>query len=420
MKILLYGSNYAPELTGIGRYTAEMAQWLAGKGHQVKVIVAPPHYPPWQVQDGFSAWRWSRRMEHGVLVWRCPAFIPSMPRGLSRIIHTVSFAAASFPILLAQLFWRPDVVWVVEPPFACAPGAVMLARLARASAWLHVQDFEIDAAFGLGFLKGERLQTLVTGFERWLMRKFDVVSTISGRMMERLRSKGLPDPRIVALPNWADVAQFNGVAAGSCLALRNRLALQADSRVVLYSGNMGRKQGLEILAKVAASPLFRKAPGNKVIFVFCGEGVGRDELERLCSGLENVRFSDLLPPVEFPALMTLASVHLLPQLPEASDLVMPSKLTAILASRRPVVATAAPESELARVASCAGIIVAPGDHVAMASAVARLIAEDDLRVRLGEAGGEYAMRFMDKDVVLSGLESDFRRLVRRNRGVASV
>ena len=45
MKILIYGINFSPELTGIGKYTGEMASWLAAKGHDVRVVTAPPYYP---------------------------------------------------------------------------------------------------------------------------------------------------------------------------------------------------------------------------------------------------------------------------------------------------------------------------------------------------------------------------------------
>lgn len=55
MKILVYGINYSPELTGIGKYTGEMVEWLAAQGHEVRVISAPPYYPQWQVGENYSA-----------------------------------------------------------------------------------------------------------------------------------------------------------------------------------------------------------------------------------------------------------------------------------------------------------------------------------------------------------------------------
>lgn len=410
MKILLYGSNYAPELTGVGKYTAEMACWLAARGHQVRVITAPPHYPEWEVRRGYSSWRWSRSVEAGVTVWRCPAWIPAAPRGLARLLHTASFAIGSFPILLGQLFWKPDIVWVVEPPLLCAPAAAMTARLVRAVSWLHVQDFEVDAAFELGLLKGARARAAALAFERWLFRRFSVVSTISGKMVDRLISKGVTESQIVLLPNWTDSDVFDGVTLESVSALRRKLDVPSGARVALYSGNMGRKQGLEILARVAKSPAVRELAETSLCFVFCGNGVGRPDLEDACGGLANVRFSDLLPAAEFPVLLQLADIHLLPQLAQASDLVMPSKLGGILASGRPVVASACPDTELALVASTGGVVVAPGDHDAMARAVAELASDEALRLRLGRAGSEYAANHLDRDHVLSSLEAHFQRL----------
>ena len=61
MKILLYCLNYSPELTGIGKYTGEQARWFAARGHQVRVVTAPPYYPAWRVGTGYRAWQASRQ-----------------------------------------------------------------------------------------------------------------------------------------------------------------------------------------------------------------------------------------------------------------------------------------------------------------------------------------------------------------------
>ncbi|MDB5732343.1 MAG: glycosyl transferase, partial [Variovorax sp.] len=197
MKILLYGINFAPELTGIGKYTGEMAAWLSAAGHEVRVITAPPYYPDWAVWPGHSARRYTKTSWQGVTVFRTPLWVPKRVSGAKRLLHLASFAAASAPALLAQWRWKPDVVWVTEPPLACTPAALAFARLNGAAAWLHVQDYEVDAAFDLGMLKGRRLRQLVTATERWLMRRFDRVSTISGRMVERAIAKGIDPARVV-------------------------------------------------------------------------------------------------------------------------------------------------------------------------------------------------------------------------------
>ena len=106
MKILVYGINYSPELTGIGKYTGEMVAWMAQQGHDVRVITAPPYYPQWKVNGRYSSWRY-RREEGDAIVWRCPLYVPEQPSTLKRLLHLGSFALSSFFPLLAQRRWKP-------------------------------------------------------------------------------------------------------------------------------------------------------------------------------------------------------------------------------------------------------------------------------------------------------------------------
>jgi colanic acid biosynthesis glycosyl transferase WcaI len=51
MKILIYTANFAPEPTGIGKYSGEMPAWFVAQGHGVRVMAAPPYYPVWQLDE---------------------------------------------------------------------------------------------------------------------------------------------------------------------------------------------------------------------------------------------------------------------------------------------------------------------------------------------------------------------------------
>lgn len=404
LKILLYSINFAPELTGIGKYTGEMAAWLAARGHQVRVVTAPPYYPGWAVAAGYSGRSWRREPWQGVDVWRCPLWVPAQPGAFKRLLHLASFALSSLPVMLRQIFWRPDVVWVVEPPLFCAPAAWAVARLAGAKTWLHIQDYEVDAAFSLGLLKGQVLQRLVLAAERWLLQRFDVVSTISARMQERALAKGVQPARQVLFPNWVDVAAISQASAQGIAALRSQLALPHHALVALYSGNMGTKQGLEVLAQVAQLCAGQTAAAP-VHFVFCGSGTGRAALVAQCQGLGHVHFLDLQPLAHLPALLALADIHLLPQRAEAADLVMPSKLTGMLASARPVVAGAHAGTGLATALEACGLVVPPENASAMANAVLALAANAALRARLGHAGRAYALAHMDREAILTQFEA---------------
>lgn len=410
MRILIYGINFEPELTGIGKYTGEMARWLAARGHQVRVVTAPPYYPDWRVQPGFRANVYAQYHDAEIeRIWRCPLWVPTRPGGAARLVHLTSFAASSVPVLLGQIGWRPQLVWLAAPALVCAPGALALARLTGAPAWLHVQDFEVDAAFELGLLRGMRSRRAVLRAERWLLSRFDLVSTISEKMVDRLLDKGVARQRAVLFPNWVDldaIVPQQQAAEGGTNVWRERLGLRPQDVVALYSGNMGAKQGLEVLSDVAR----RLADHPDIVFVLCGQGPARAALEVRCAGLENVRFLNLQPLSELNELLNMADLHLLPQRADAADLVMPSKLTGMLASGRPVIATARAGSALAGAVRDCGIAVEPEQPQAMVDAIVALATDAPRRRALGVAARRFAETDLGRDAVLAPVERAMQEL----------
>lgn len=405
MKILLYGINFAPEPTGIGKYTGEMASWLAAHGHQVRVVTAPPYYPAWAVGTGYSAKAYRREDWDGAQVWRCPLWVPRRPGGLARVLHLLSFAITSLPVVLRQSFWRPDVVWVCAPAFACTPGALLAARLSGAPAWLHVQDYEVDVAFDMGLLRGKLVRKLVTSVERGLFRRFNVVSSISQRMLDKARDKGVAPERVVFFPNWVDVNAITPLNTPS--PYRQELNIAPEQVVALFSGTLSAKQGLHLLPELARRLQAAQAP---VTLVICGDGVMKPQLEEATRGLPNVRLLPLQPKERLGQLLGMADLHLLPQDPDVADLVMPSKLTAMLSSGRPVVSNARPHSEIAHVVSQCGRLCQPGDVADMQAQVQALAADAALRAQLGQAARAYAERHLAADSVLAQFVADCQRI----------
>lgn len=400
MRILLVGIQYSPELTGIGKYTGEMGAWLAKKGHEVRVITAPPYYPAWRVDKPYSAWRWKREIVEGAGVWRCPLYVPSRLTGIKRIFYHLSFAVSSFPVMVAAVFWKPQIIWTVAPSLLTAPGALLTALLCKARVWLHIQDFEIDLAFDLGILKTPFIRRLVIGMERNLLRGFDRVSTISGGMRERLASKGVNPGKTVLFPNWVDLNAIKPVP-GLGDTMRESLGIPKSAVVALYSGNMGAKQGLDVLGEVA-----QKLSGNKdIFFVFCGEGACKEELVGATRNLPNVRFIPLQSVEKLNELLNMADIHLLPQRKGTGDLVMPSRLTGMLASGKPVVAMADAGSEVCGRGAGAGLVVVPpGDAGAFADALASLAGSPDAREERGKRGRAWAEANLDKERILAEFE----------------
>lgn len=406
MKILVYGINYSPELTGIGKYTGEMVEWMARQGHDVRVITAPPYYPEWKVGEPYSSWRW-RREEGAATVWRCPLYVPKTPTTLKRLIHLGSFALSSFFPLMAQRRWKPDRIIGVVPTLFCTPGMRLLAKLSGARTVLHIQDYEVDAMLGLGMAgkgKGGRVARLASAFERSGLLNVDNVSTISRSMMNKAQEKGVPAERVIFFPNWSEVARFRDVTDADALQLRQQLGLPADKKIILYSGNIGEKQGLESV--IDAADRLRDQPW---LFVIVGQGGGKARLEKMARerGLSNVIFHPLQSYDALPALLKLADCHLVIQKRGAADAVLPSKLTNILAVGGNAVITAERHTELGQLCdTCPGIAVCvePESVDALIDGIGQAL----LMPKSNTVAREYAERTLEKENVLSQFIADIR------------
>lgn len=401
-RALILGLNYAPEPVGIGPYTTGVAEALAESGFDTQVVAANPYYPAWRKQAAYSGWR--RTHENGVDVLRCPLYVPARPSGLKRIVHHLSFALAALVPMVRAALRKPAFVLVVAPSLLSVPVAWLAARLAGAPLWIHVQDFEVEAAFATGLIDDRGLAArLARAVENRLLGAGQLVSTISLRMAERLAAKGVSAERIVELRNWSSSAFAEGDPTGA--GYRALWGLGAR-KVALYSGNIANKQGIEILVE-AARLLARR---EDIVFVICGEGPNRPNLERLAEGLPNVQIHDLQPIDKVGALLALASVHLLPQIAGAADLVLPSKLANMLASGRPVIATAAPGSGLATEVTGCGRVVETGSAEAIADAVEQLIDDPAACERFGVAARDRAVTRWSRSALLADFVAAARRL----------
>ena len=396
MRILIHGLNFSPELTGIGKYTGELAQFLAFSGFDVRVVTSYPYYPQWKISNGYPSWRYSIESNSGLLIIRCPLYVPCSPSTPARMLHLMSFAMSSGLALITQIPWKPDVVLSIAPAILAAPFSLLGARLARSKAWLHIQDFEIYAAQSLGMLSGAKpLRRLLDKMQERLIRAFDRTSTISRSMLGHLLAMGVHPTQVELLPNWVDTKTIRPSAERE--AFRAKMGIPDDKIVVLYSGNMGQKQGLEVIIEAAQI----LSPHKSYLFVLCGDGAARPELECLAKGLHNVRFLDVQPLDTLNALLNVADIHVLPQRENVAGLVMPSKLAGMLASGRPVIATAHPRTELGEIASQVGIIVPPANADSLADAIRKLSIDPQRRQELGQRGREYAIEHWDKERVLS-------------------
>ena len=398
LRVLMLSLNYAPEEIGIGPYSTGLATMLSARGAAVEVVAGTPYYPQWRRWNGWK--QHSARMEDGVKVTRVRHYVPSRPTGAKRLAHHASFAAAALPAMRAAAGrLHPQIVFAVAPSLIAFPAARRAARKAGAKTWLHIQDLEVEAALETGLLSGGAARKAATAFERSMLQSADRISTISPQMARRIVGKGVPAERVTEVRNWANHdAEPDPASASQPLAEGRKL--------LLYSGNIGNKQGLNTV--IAAARLL--ADRSDLEFLICGEGPNRERLEAQARGLENVGFAPLQPADRVAAMLRSAYLHLLPQIAGAADLVLPSKLANMLASGRPIVATAAPGTGVAEEVEGHGLVVEPGDPAALAGAIASLADDPDNANRLGAAGRARAAARWSAESVIDGLIPELRAL----------
>ena len=281
----------------------------------------------------------------------------------------------------------------------------MISKLSRAKSWLHIQDFEIDAAFKMGFLPEKVLSHLVKQIEKIIMKKFDRVSSISEKMLKRLINDKINFKKCVFFPNWVDTEKIFPLFERTLF--RKEWGVDDDTFIVLYSGNMGEKQGLEIIIETAS----KLADDQYILFILCGNGSARNRLFRMADGIKNIHFLPIQPIDRFNQLLNTADIHLLPQKDIAVEMVLPSKLTGILASGGLVITNAKKDTELAKVVLEAGGMVFNSEDSSELSKLIKYISKNrSLNLEKKIKARNYAESNFSKEKILNNFYNELKIL----------
>lgn len=403
-RILLIGGNFYPEPTGIGKYNGEMIEWLAKHGFDCTVVTTYPYYPHWKLQSPYTRrWFWFNteiRVTEGentnyIKVYRCPHYVPKKPNGKKRILLDLSFALSALVKITHLLVKKKyDIVITVVPPFHLGLLGILYKRIKKAKFIYHVQDLQIEAARDLQMIKSERMLRSLFGMERYILDQADLISSISDGMIRKIAEKSQKEVQF--FPNWSNIELFHPITDKT--KLKERFGFAPGDKVVLYSGAIGEKQGLHCIIEAASA--LRDRSGLR--FVICGSGPYKEKLMQMAQKkkLSNVVFLPLQPLDLFNDFLNMADVHLILQKAGASDLVMPSKLTNILAVGGLSIITAEPGSSLYDTVEKYGIgLLAPSeDSVALVESIEKALYDDHTVIRRNSR--EYAENFLSIDGIL--------------------
>ncbi len=389
MKILVWGINYTPEVTGIGPCNTALCEHLRAAGHEVEMVTTFAYYPSWQKRPEDRGRLWRTDDVAGVPVHRCWHYVPAKVTWWKRILHEATFVATSLPRVLTRP--APQVLVAVSPPLLLGLASWLAATLRGARHVFHIQDLQPDAAVGLGMLKPNLFTRLLYAVEAFSYRKAWKVSGISDGMLAAFTAKGVPKEKQLYFPNGIEL---NSLPERGHFRARHGFA--EDDFLAVYSGNIGVKQGLEILIDAA-----RLVKHPKVRIVICGDGAQRPRLEALARELPNLRLFPLLPEAEYREMLADAQAALITQVKASGRAFFPSKLLNALAASLPILSVADEESELARAVaeSGCGMNILPGEPQALAELLDRLATDRTALEGYGKAGFTWVSQFERKRVL---------------------
>jgi colanic acid biosynthesis glycosyl transferase WcaI len=397
MKVLILSINYWPEVTGIGAFTTYRAEHLAAAGHRVEVCTSFPYYPEWKVPAPYTGRIAFSEERNGVRIVRSYIYVPNPVTAFKRVLHEASFIASS--TIRAVGRERPDVLLVVSPPLGLAAAAILLSRIWRIPYVFDVEDLQPDAAADLGMLPVWAVKFLYK-VEDAAYRYARVVTTLTPSMRKRIMDKGVAAEKVELLEprmddSLVDLLPEEGNAFRRCYDLGEKF-------LVTHSGNMGVKQGLDVVLDAAA--LNRN--DDSMLFLFVGNGADCERIQRRAAemNLQNVRFFPLLDQKGFRGLLAASGVCLVTQQQSVSEIAFPSKVVTYLAAGRPILASVNPDCEVASVVreSGAGRVVQAEEPEALTFAL-RQMRDQDLS-KFGENARQYASMRWSSVRVLGQLE----------------
>ena len=410
MRILFLGVNYSPEVTGIGHFTAGVAEHFADLGHQVTAVTKYPHYPQWRVAPEHLRLGTTREQLHDVDVVRLKTYIPSKKAAVGRIRYDTSFAVRAWWYSKELPF--QDLLIAVSPPVQLALVGRWLARQwGSTTTILRIHDLPTDLAEAVGLMRPGVPLWMAQRFEQRMYRKSTSMVVVSEGIRQRLLHYGVPDDRISVIPVWTTI---DPSASNSPKAALDYLGLPPGSRVVLHAGNLGEKQGVAALVEAF---LARNDLGDTYL-ILVGDGTERSTIQALLASnsTNRVRLIPLLPQDLYASMLAAAEILLLKQRPAVTDSVAPGKLLAYMAAGKAVVAAIARTSESARqiqTAGC-GYIVDPTNMSELLDLLVALRQNGTELAAMG-ARGRVAVDQFRREVVLGAWDELLVELIARRK-----
>jgi len=412
MKLLVVCPHYAPDTAPTGEVMTAIGTELIKRGHTLHIVTSLPWYQHHRVEPGWGGRLWRHEKTEWGQVTRVHPF-PTDKRNIpARALAFLGFTfLATWKAVFGKRPGRPDAVLAMSPPLTLGAAGWLAARRWRVPFVFNIQDVFPDVAIEVGAINNPKVIKLAYWLERWSYKRADAVTVLSDDLHDNLVAKlqgkvADPDDKVRVIPNFVDTDRIRprDPDAGGYRREQDLVG----KRVVMYAGNIGYSQSLDLVLGAARELADRR----DVVFVINGGGSARADLEAQAADLPNVRFVDFQPKERLPEVLAAADIHVVPLRRGLAASSVPSKTYSIMAAGRPLVASVDEGTEVARVVERAeaGLAVPPDDPAAFTAAVTKLLDAPEMAAEMGRNARRFVERWASPAVVALQYETLFDEL----------
>ena len=383
LRLVVLCPHFAPDLAPTGVVMTRIVSELAARGHELHVVTSLPWYRNHAIEPGWGGRLWrTEKTEWGSIIRVHPFPGKSKSNLLRRALGFIAFsyAVGIRSVHADGLPFKVDGVLAMSPPLTLGLTGWFTKIIRRAPLVFNIQDVFPDAAIQTGAISNRKIIAAAKWLERMSYQRSDAVVLLSQDLRANIANKidKRFHQRLHVIPNFVDTHAIT--PQNRMTAYRSELGI-GDQLVVMYAGNVGFSQSLNLVVDAAA-----KFPD--IAFVINGDGAARKKLEEDCAQLTNVYFGDYQPIERLSEVLATGDIHLVPLRAGLASVSVPSKSYSILAAGRPMLAAIDPGTEIPNMLqqSGAGVAVEPDNSTAFIEALRQLVSGREQLREMGSRG----------------------------------
>ena len=396
MKILLLANYFKPEVASSPYLSENYRQAFAAAGFEMVLHTpVPSRGISQEVRQEYCNRLYEEELDGKLKIHR----FPLMKEGRNPIQR-----AFRYTLSIGKLYRRAlkekdiDVLFISSTPPINGLMFPGIKKKLGCRIVYNLQDIFPDSLVNAKMTKkGTFLWKIGRKIEDFTYRHADQIIVISEDFKRNIMEKGVPEEKIVIIPNWVDTDQVYPIAREENV-LFDRYGLDREKFYICYSGNVGHSQNLQLLLD-AAKAVAAELPD--VHFVIIGEGAAKEELAKAVADahIRNMTLLPFQPYEDIAHVFSLGDAGLIISKPGIGGSSVPSKTWSIMAAERPVLSSFDADSALAKQieATGCGLNAPAGDLDALISSIKQLHQDRGAAETMGKTGREYVLANLSKE-----------------------